>query len=53
MPKKFIVLIAVKLALIAVGVGVVVAMYGCNTVEGIGRDLQQAGQVIEKEAAKK
>lgn len=52
-PRKFMVLIAVKVALIALGVGVVVAMYGCSTVEGLGKDLQKAGQAIEKEAAKR
>lgn len=52
-PRKFIILIAVKLVLIALAVAVVVAMYGCSTVEGLGKDLQKAGQAIEKEAAKR
>lgn len=53
MANKFIALIVFKVVLIAIGIGVVVSIYGCNTVEGIGKDLQHAGQAIEKEAAKK
>ena len=29
-----------------------IALAGCNTVEGVGRDVQGAGEVIEKGAKK-
>jgi predicted small secreted protein len=47
-PKKLIILGAVKLAVLAVAIGVVFSMYGCNTVRGIGQDIEKAGGAIER-----
>jgi predicted small secreted protein len=33
--------------------GLVMALVGCNTVQGIGQDIQKGGQVLEDAAAKK
>jgi len=50
-PKKIIALVAVKVVvLIAVVVGVVLNMGGCNTMHGIGKDLEKGGEVIQKAA---
>ncbi|MBI5329622.1 MAG: entericidin A/B family lipoprotein [Betaproteobacteria bacterium] len=46
--KKLIVIGVVKLAVIAVAVGVVFSIYGCNTVHGIGQDIEKAGEAIKK-----
>jgi predicted small secreted protein len=51
-PKKLIILGVIKLALIAVAVGVVFSMYGCNTVQGMGKDIKNAGQAIENAGTK-
>ena len=47
-PKHWIMLGVVKLALIAVAIGVVFSMYGCNTVRGIGQDIENAGDAIQR-----
>jgi predicted small secreted protein len=47
-PRNLIILGVVKLALIAVAVGVVFSMYGCNTVRGIGQDIERAGGAIQR-----
>jgi len=47
-PRNLIILGVVKLALIAVAVGVVFSMYGCNTVRGIGQDVEKAGDAIQR-----
>ncbi|MFZ5484958.1 MAG: entericidin A/B family lipoprotein [Pseudomonadota bacterium] len=47
-PKHWIILGVVKLALIAVAVGVVFSIYGCNTVRGIGQDVEKAGEAIQR-----
>ncbi|HEX8979963.1 MAG TPA: entericidin A/B family lipoprotein [Parasulfuritortus sp.] len=47
-PKKLIILGVVKLVLIAVAAGVVYSMYGCNTMHGVGQDVSQAGQSMQK-----
>jgi predicted small secreted protein len=47
-PKKLIILGVIKLAVIAVAVGIVFSMYGCNTVRGIGQDLEKAGGAIQR-----
>ncbi|WP_126464047.1 entericidin A/B family lipoprotein [Sulfuritortus calidifontis] len=39
-----------KIALLAVAVGVVFSLYGCNTVRGIGQDVEKAGEAIQKSA---
>jgi predicted small secreted protein len=46
-PKKLIILGVVKLLLIAVAIGVVYSMYGCNTMHGVGQDVSQAGQSMQ------
>ena len=51
-PRKFIVLGVIKLVVIAVAVGVVFSIYGCNTVHGIGQDIEKAGDVIKKAGTK-
>ncbi len=47
-PQKWILLGVVKVALLAVAVGVVFSMYGCNTMQGIGQDIEQAGEAIQR-----
>ena len=34
-------------------VGVIVLLAGCNTVKGVGQDLQKAGEKLEEAAKKK
>ncbi|OYY93515.1 MAG: hypothetical protein B7Y41_12230 [Hydrogenophilales bacterium 28-61-23] len=51
-PQKWILFGVVKLGLLALAVGVVFSMYGCNTVRGVGQDLEQAGDAIKKAADK-
>ncbi len=41
-----------KLALLAALAGFVVAVGGCNTVEGAGKDVKATGQAIENAADK-
>ncbi len=50
--KKLIIIGVVKLALIAVAVGVVFSMYGCNTVRGVGQDIEKAGEAIQRSSNK-
>jgi predicted small secreted protein len=50
--KKLIVIGVVKLAVIAVAVGVVFSIYGCNTVQGLGQDIEKAGEAIKKAGSK-
>jgi len=47
-PRKLIMLGVLKLLLIAVAIGVVYSMYGCNTVHGVGEDVSAAGQSMQK-----
>jgi predicted small secreted protein len=47
-PQKWILFGMVKLALLAVAVGVVFSMYGCNTLQGIGQDVEKAGEAIQR-----
>jgi predicted small secreted protein len=47
-PQKWILFGVVKLALLAIAVGVVFSMYGCNTVQGIGQDVEKAGEAIQR-----
>jgi len=47
-PQKWILLGVVKVALLAVAVGVVFSMYGCNTMQGIGQDIEEAGEAIQR-----
>jgi predicted small secreted protein len=47
-PQKWILFGVVKLALLAIAVGVVFSMYGCNTLQGIGQDVEKAGEAIQR-----
>ncbi len=47
-PKNLIILGVVKLLLIGVAVAVVFSVYGCNTVRGIGQDIEKAGEAIQR-----
>jgi len=35
-----------------VGAGLCVCLSGCNTIEGVGKDIKKGGEVIEKTAEK-
>ncbi len=39
-----------KLLSVLMGLAVVAAVAGCNTVEGVGKDVKKGGDVIEKAA---
>jgi len=47
-PRKWIVLIVAKVVVLAIAVGVVFSLYGCNTVRGIGQDIEKAGDAIQR-----
>ena len=47
-PQKWILFGVVKVLVLAVAVGVVFSIYGCNTVHGIGQDVKKAGEAIER-----
>ena len=47
-PQKWILVGVVKLALLAVAIGVVFNMYGCNTVRGVGQDIEKAGEASKR-----
>jgi predicted small secreted protein len=47
-PKKLIILGVVKVVILAIAVGVVFSIYGCNTVHGIGQDIEKAGDAIQR-----
>ena len=51
-PKKLIILAVVKVVVLAIAVGVVFSIYGCNTVRGIGQDIEKAGEAIQKSSNK-
>lgn len=44
-PKKPIALIAVKIVLLT---AIVAGVVGCNTVKGIGQDIEKGGEAIQK-----
>jgi len=46
--KHWIALGVAKLLLVALGIGVVFGIVGCNTVRGIGQDLERVGEAIQK-----
>lgn len=46
-PKKLVVLGVLKLALLAVAIGVVYSIYGCSTVHGVGQDISKLGNKME------
>ena len=47
-PQKWILMGVVKVLVLAVAVGVVFSIYGCNTVRGLGEDIEQAGGAIQR-----
>jgi len=47
-PNKLILIGVVKLALLAIAAGVVFSIYGCNTVRGVGQDIEKAGEAIQR-----
>jgi predicted small secreted protein len=47
-PRKWIILGVVKVVLLLVAVGVVFSIYGCNTMRGIGEDIEKAGDAIQR-----
>jgi predicted small secreted protein len=47
-PQKWILFGVVKVALLALAVGVVFSIYGCNTVRGVGQDIEKAGDAIQR-----
>ena len=47
-PKKLIALGVAKVLLLALAIGVVFSIYGCNTVRGMGQDIEKAGEAIQK-----
>lgn len=47
-PRKLILFGVVKVTLLAFAIGIVFSLYGCNTVRGIGQDLEKAGEAIQK-----
>jgi predicted small secreted protein len=47
-PRNLIILGAVKVVLLLIAVGVVFSIYGCNTVRGVGQDIEKAGEAIQR-----
>ena len=47
-PKKLILIGVVKLAVLAIAAGVVFSIYGCNTMRGVGQDVEKAGEAIQR-----
>lgn len=47
-PKQLVILGIVKLVLLVAAVGVVFSIYGCNTLRGIGQDIERAGEAIQR-----
>jgi len=47
-PKKWIMLGVAKVFFLAVAIGVVFSLYGCNTMQGLGRDIEDAGEAIQR-----
>ena len=49
--NKIVALVALKAFLrAAVTAGVVLALTGCNTVQGVGKDIERGGEAIQKSA---
>jgi predicted small secreted protein len=51
-PQKWILFGVVKVLLLAIAIGVVFSIYGCNTVHGVGQDIEKAGEAIQKASDK-
>ena len=47
-PQKWILFGVVKVIVLAIAVGVVFSIYGCNTVRGVGQDVEKAGEAIQR-----
>ncbi len=47
-PQKIIGLVAIKVLVLAAAIGVVFMMVGCNTLRGIGEDVEKAGEAIQR-----
>jgi predicted small secreted protein len=47
-PQKIIGLVAIKVLVLAAAIGVVFMMVGCNTMRGIGEDVEKAGEAIQR-----
>ena len=47
-PRKLLILGAVKVVILLIAVGVVFSIYGCNTVRGVGQDIEKAGEAIQR-----
>jgi predicted small secreted protein len=47
-PKKWIMLGVAKVVFLALAVGVVFSLYGCQTVQGLGQDIEKAGEAIQR-----
>jgi len=47
-PKKIAAFVAVKLVVLAAIVVGVMNMVGCNTVKGVGKDIEKGGEAIQK-----
>jgi len=47
-PRKIIGLVAIKVLVLAAAIGVVFMMVGCNTLRGIGQDVEKAGEAIQR-----
>jgi predicted small secreted protein len=47
-PRKWIILGVAKVVVLLIAVGVVFSIYGCNTMRGIGQDIERAGEAIQK-----
>ena len=47
-PRKWIILGVAKVVVLLIAVGVVFSLYGCNTVRGIGQDIEKAGDAIQR-----
>jgi entericidin B len=48
MSKKWIALFALKILLLVIVTAAVVSMVGCNTMQGLGKDIEQAGEAIQR-----
>ena len=51
-PKKIVLIVGVKVVVLAIATGVVFSIYGCNTVRGVGQDIEKAGEAIQKAGSK-
>jgi len=46
--NKWIMMGVAKVLLLALAIGVVFSIYGCNTMRGLGQDIEQAGESIQR-----